>query len=296
MTAPMAVAPAAPPLILPPSLSEAEARAVLAFRDWLLQTMPGQVERLILFGSKARDDAHPHSDVDVLVVVKEITREQDDRVADYMGHALVEKGVNLAVIVLRSKNLQEQIEIGTPFVRNIAKDGIPLLGEGFTVGKGKPEEVARKFLKGAHERLTSTRMLVEGGQYRDAISRAYYAALDAADGALALVGVTPQSHEGTITFFSKHFIKSGQVDSRYGSLLNKIQKARLTADYNRMIDFTEDDARRALVEAEDFVNLVEALISKRLAEQGAEEAEGEASQEGKNDSTLDTETSDASQN
>ena len=290
----MAVAPAALPL--PPSLSEAEARAVLAFRDWLLQTMPGQVERLILFGSKARDDAHPHSDVDVLVVVKEITREQDDRVADYMGNALVEKGVNLAAIVLRSKNLQEQIEIGTPFVRNIAQDGIPLLGEEIMVGKGKPEIVARKFLESAHHRLNATRLLFEGKEYRDAISRADYAALDAADGALALVGVTPKSHEGTLTFFSLHFIKSGQVDSRYGGLLNKIQKARLYADYNRMIDFTEDDARRAQVEAEDFVNLVEALISKWLAEQAAEEAEGEASQEGRNDSALDTETSDASQN
>ena len=272
----MAVAPAALPLTLPPRLSEAEARAVIAFRDWLLQMMPDQVERLILFGSKARGDTHPHSDLDLLVVVKEITREQDERVADYMGNALVEEGVSLSAIVVRSKNLQEQIEIGTPFVRNIAKDGIPLLGEGFTVGQGKPEEVARKFLKGAHERLTSTRMLVEGGQYRDAISRACYAALDAADGALALVGVTPKSHEGTITFFSKHFIKSGQVDSRYSSLLNKIQKARLNADYNRMMDFTEADARRAQAEAEDFVTMVDKLIPELAAARASEEAEGEA--------------------
>jgi len=272
----MAVAPAALPLTLPPRLSEAEARAVIAFRDWLLQMMPDQVERLILFGSKARGDTHPHSDLDLLVVVKEITREQDERVADYMGNALVEEGVSLSAIVVRSKNLQEQIEIGTPFVRNIAKDGIPLLGEGFTVGQGKPEEVARKFLKGAHERLTSTRMLVEGGQYRDAISRACYAALDAADGALALVGVTPKSHEGTITFFSKHFIKSGQVDSRYSSLLNTIQKARLTADYNRMMDFTEADARRAQAEAEDFVTMVDKLIPELAAARASEEAEGEA--------------------
>jgi len=258
--------------------------------------MPGQVERLILFGSKARDDAHPHSDVDVLVVVKEITREQDDRVADYMGNALVEKGVNLAAIVLRSKNLQEQIEIGTPFVRNIAQDGIPLFGEGIKVGKGKPEEVARAFLKGAHERLVSTRLLVEGGQYRDAISRAYYAILDAADGALALVGITPKSHEGTLTWFSLRFVKAGRVDSRYSGILNIIQKARLRADYNRMIEFSEADARTAQADAEDFVAMVEKLIPELLAEQAAEEAEGEASQEGRNDSALGTETSDASQN
>ena len=124
--------------------------------------------------------------------------------------------------------------------------------------------------------MTSTRMLVEGGQYRDAISRACYAALDAADGALALVGVTPKSHEGTITFFSKHFIKSGQVDSRYSSLLNTIQKGRLPADYNRMMDFTEADARRAQAEAEDFVTMVDKLIPELAAARASEEAEGEA--------------------
>jgi len=58
--------------------------------------------------------------------------------------------------------------------------------------------------------------------------------------------------------------------------LNKIQKARLEADYNRMIDFTEPEARTALADAEDFVAMVEALISILLAERASERAEGES--------------------
>jgi len=273
---PMTVAPLAPPLTLPASLSEAEARVLSAFCDWLMETMPDQVERLILFGSKARGDTHPASDVDVFLVLREATPEQRSRVLDFTVDLTMEHEVDLTAIVYGHDELQQQVEIGTPLVRNVAMEGIPLIGEGIKVGKGKPEEVARKFLKGAHERLTSTRLLVEGGQYRDAISRAYYAVLDAADGALAILGLTPKSHEGTMMLFSFHLIKAGRVDSRYNGILNKIQKARLAADYNRMIDFTESEARTALTEAEDFVSMVEALIPDLLAEQSSEHPDDES--------------------
>lgn len=39
------------------------------YRRRLLAALPGQIERLILFGSYARGQAHAESDVDVLVVV-----------------------------------------------------------------------------------------------------------------------------------------------------------------------------------------------------------------------------------
>lgn len=39
------------------------------YRDRLLEALPGQIERIILFGSYARGDARPESDVDVVVVV-----------------------------------------------------------------------------------------------------------------------------------------------------------------------------------------------------------------------------------
>jgi len=39
------------------------------YRQVLLVHFPQQVQRLILFGSQARDDATPESDIDVLVVV-----------------------------------------------------------------------------------------------------------------------------------------------------------------------------------------------------------------------------------
>jgi predicted nucleotidyltransferase len=51
-------------------LSQTELYEVLdEYRRRLLAALPGQIERLILFGSYARGDARSESDVDVLVVV-----------------------------------------------------------------------------------------------------------------------------------------------------------------------------------------------------------------------------------
>ena len=45
------------------------------YKDLLLAELPGQIERLILFGSYARGDARPESDVDVMVVNQKISEQ-----------------------------------------------------------------------------------------------------------------------------------------------------------------------------------------------------------------------------
>ncbi|MBI3362414.1 MAG: HEPN domain-containing protein, partial [Chloroflexi bacterium] len=248
------------PATLPATLSEAEARALRKFQAWLDATMPGQVRRLILFGSKARGDTHGESDVDVFLELSEATPERYDRVLDFTRDLMFDDEVDLAPIVYGPDELERLIDLGAPFVRNVAKDGIPLIGEGITVGKGKPEEVARTFMESARHRLNAARLLLEGSEWRDAVSRAYYAALDAADGALAIIGIAPQSHAGTLNLFSLHLVKPGRVEGRYGGLLNQIQKWRLEADYQRMQPVTEERARAAFAIAQDFVAVVEALL------------------------------------
>ncbi len=54
-------------------LDENERQALSEYKDFLLRRFPQQVERLILFGSKARGDSVASSDTDVLVVLRKRT-------------------------------------------------------------------------------------------------------------------------------------------------------------------------------------------------------------------------------
>lgn len=50
-------------------LTRKERIALKAYKDYLLAKLPEQIERIVLFGSKARGDSRHWSDVDLLVAV-----------------------------------------------------------------------------------------------------------------------------------------------------------------------------------------------------------------------------------
>jgi len=237
-----------------------EAQAVEEFKERLLAALPDQVLDIILFGSKARSGGHPDSDVDLLVVLENPTKEQSDTVGDIMFDIMFDKGVDLSAITFSHEEAKRAQELGTPFMRNVAEEGIIIVGEAIVVEEGKPHEVAKNFLESAKRRLHSATVLIEAGEYRDSVSRAYYAFLDAADGALAARRITPKSHAGTISLFGLHFIKAGLVDEKYSIWFKKIYKARLDADYKRDRVFTEEEAREALEQATEFVVMIEKLL------------------------------------
>lgn len=116
-----------------------------------------------------------------------------------------------------------------------------------------------EYLESAKERLASSEQLIKIGNYRDAISRAYYAFLDAADAALLTKDVRSKSHAGSISQFGMHFIKTNLLDKKYNRWFRKIERARLEADYERQKKFTPEDAEEALREAKEFVAKIEDL-------------------------------------
>ena len=52
-------------------LPEQDRRAIEAFVERVRHAHPDRVQRIILFGSKARGDSHTHSDIDVLLIVSD---------------------------------------------------------------------------------------------------------------------------------------------------------------------------------------------------------------------------------
>lgn len=159
-------------------------------------------------------------------------------------------------------DLEAQCALGTPFIRNVAEEGIPLKGEPVVVGEGRPREVTRGFLESAHDHLKVARLLRDKGFYGQAVSSVYYAFLDAAYAALAARGICTRSHAGTVTLFGLHFVRTGKVDAKYDRWFRRAQKYRLEADYERRRDFTLEHVDEAIVQAEEFLQVTETLLAK----------------------------------
>lgn len=124
----------------------------------------------------------------------------------------------------------------------------------------KAQDLVAKALRAA----ASAKMLLDAGDTEGACNRAYYAMFDAARAALLASGapVKPEiarTHNGLISAFSLHLVKTGRVAVELGKTLNKAGELRLAADYKGDPIETEDAAWVAS-EAEKFVTAMQALF------------------------------------
>lgn len=89
-----------------------------------MQDLKPQVQ-LLLYGSEARGDARPDSDVDLLVLVDNhvVTLEDELRITDPLYRVELETGVLINALVLPKSTWGK---IVTPFYENVMKEGILL--------------------------------------------------------------------------------------------------------------------------------------------------------------------------
>ncbi len=91
----------------------------------LLRTMYGdRIERLVLFGSRARGDANEASDYDVAVFLEDLTDRWREfhRLADLRTDILIETGAFLEAWPFRAGSYRDR----TPLMHEIRHDGVDL--------------------------------------------------------------------------------------------------------------------------------------------------------------------------
>jgi predicted nucleotidyltransferase len=79
---------------------------------------------LILFGSRARGDADPDSDMDVLVVVDELSKEVEDYISDCAWEASVKHGIVMVPIVFSIHEWERSPERSSLLADAVRAEGI----------------------------------------------------------------------------------------------------------------------------------------------------------------------------
>jgi predicted nucleotidyltransferase len=107
------------------SLSPAE-QAALADFDAVRDSLGSEVLDVQLFSSKAREDATPESDVDVLVVVRRDEPRLIDALYDLLLNACLSHNVSISLKVFSEAEYERLNHPRTPFMQNIAREGVVL--------------------------------------------------------------------------------------------------------------------------------------------------------------------------
>ena len=252
------------------------------FARRLREALGSELVRVVLFGSTARGDYWPESDVDVLVVVRE-GAEEAWRCAHEIAQGIMEElGYSpwLEFIVLDVESYNRAAREGRYFVNAVAEEGLVLYDDGSGVledpslgpSGAELEElliIALDDVKAAAEaiREQNTGLVLRG--YR----RAFLLAFEALENIIrALVKSRgyqrlPRRHGGWFVLFSKDFVKRGIVSPSLWRRIADILERRPIVAYEPAHPRAEISREEAVKAVEVALELLK-LAVERLAEEG----------------------------
>jgi len=111
---------------LTPLLSPGERRAVARFVEFLCQRYPGRILQAVLFGSKARGDSQPWSDIDILIVVDSEDWRFQHAISTLAARVSLEYDVLIGPRVIGQERWERMKQHHFGLYRNIVAEGIPL--------------------------------------------------------------------------------------------------------------------------------------------------------------------------
>ncbi len=78
-----------------------------------------------VFGSRARGDAGPESDLDCLIVLDHVDRQADRALRDIAWEVGLERGVVITTVVLDREEFQRGPASESTLVANVLREGVP---------------------------------------------------------------------------------------------------------------------------------------------------------------------------
>ena len=124
------------------------------------------------------------------------------------------------------------------------------------------DAVLQNGLERAEDSYADANLLLQHERYSGCINRCYYAVFYLVQSLLLSKGMLIKTHNGIIKKFSETFIRTGEFPERLISLYRKIFEKRQVADYNMDYHTHEDEARKVLLDAREFIDSVIGIIGE----------------------------------
>ena len=107
-------------------LTKSEKKALRDFKKKLIERYGDELCAIILFGSKARGDAGPDSDTDILLLFKKDAKEYEDSLVEIICETLNVHGIYFEVVSFSRKEYELSKSSQWPFILNLEKEAISL--------------------------------------------------------------------------------------------------------------------------------------------------------------------------
>jgi len=238
-----------------------EERTVRGVVEWARERFGDRLVDIRLFGSKARGDSDPESDIDLFMLLREeLTREEKEELSRVKHDLDLENGTVTMAIIETAGRWCSPLVRATLFHKNVEQEGVGLLMDANT-------DVARLRLSQAEETLREADLMLQAGYPRGGVNRAYYAAFYAARALLTTKELDSARHAGVLALFDEHFVHSGTIAREHSTAIHALFDLRLQSDYRDHVALDAEQAREQLGKAEAFVAAVREALESLLAQE-----------------------------
>lgn len=272
------------------SLEPPEQDWLEAYKKALEREYPGVVQRIIVYGSKARGNAHEDSDIDIVMLMRDDAGriEEDIRL---LGHRLADfKPVLPSLFTFTEASWARRLADQYPFQQNVEREGMDVLGPkvrdanevepattptgrkglksppaAARAGTGRP--MNRKAILSewrlSRNALKGSKTMIDVNLPEDSVSRSYYAMLHGARAALLTKGITTRSHAGVSRLLGRHLVVPGEIEPNWPRTLASSLEKRMEADYGAGEPMSLETAREHHRKAKAFTERIKQLLRAR---------------------------------
>jgi predicted nucleotidyltransferase/uncharacterized protein (UPF0332 family) len=229
------------------------------------------IKAVVLFGSSARGKRKEKGDIDILVIVDDVTMMMTPEFVE--AYRIVTQNViasvseRLHVMSLKISTFWEYIRIGDPIAMNILRDGVALVDIGFFdpaqallfQGRIRPslESVWTYFGRAPRTLLNSRWHLIQ------ATLDLYWAVIDAAHAALMKLGEIPPTPEHVADLLQQKMVKKHLLEKKYITTMREFYKLMKMIVHREIKEVKGAEYERYYKDAHAFVERMKSFIYEK---------------------------------
>lgn len=232
------------------------------------------IKAIVLFGSTARKKQGGAGDIDVLIVVDDVSIIIDKEFVQAY-RIIIEKIVaevspqKLHITTLKFTSFWEYVRAGDPVAVNILRDGIPIIDSGFfeplqiLLSQGRirpsPESMWSYFSK-APVTLHNSKWHIKQG-----VLDLYWAVIDAAHAALMKLNEVPPSPNHVADMLEIKMVSRGLLDEKYAKTMRQFYHISRIIMHGQITEITGAQFDEYFKQAHEFVDEMQRFIEGHKA-------------------------------
>ena len=107
-------------------MTEADRAVAVELKERLISAAGERIRKIIIYGSRARGDAEPDSDLDVAVIVDRLSDELEEVLDEAAYEVMWDRDFSpvISLLVFEDERFEEAYREGYSFYRNVVHEGV----------------------------------------------------------------------------------------------------------------------------------------------------------------------------